>query len=235
MRAFLLAGLLLVFGLAPAVAGNPTLTLSTNNTPLDRKALEQLSQESLRRIGVDLKLVSLPSERSLTAANLGEVDGEGLRVGGLGGPDGPYPNLIQEPERFVRISFVAFSKNATISLDNGWDSLKPYRIAFINGWKMFEANAQGARVVNKVDKPEQLFRMLDEGRVDLVLYTHADGLLLARNLGLTSVAPLSPALKEVDMYLYLHKKHQALVPKLTQAIRDLKADGSYNRILSAIY
>ena len=123
----------------------------------------------------------------------------------------------------------------TITLDNGWDSLKPYRIAFINGWKMFEANAQGARVVNKVDKPEQLFRMLDEGRVDLVLYTHADGLLLARNLGLTSVAPLSPALKEVDMYLYLHKKHQALVPKLTQAIRDLKADGSYNRILSAIY
>ena len=235
MRAFLLAGLLLVFGLAPAVAGNPTLTLSTNNTPLDRKALEQLSQESLRRIGVDLKLVSLPSERSLTAANLGEVDGEGLRVGGLGGPDGPYPNLIQVPERFVRISFVAFSKNATISLDNGWDSLKPYRIAFINGWKMFEANAQGARVVNKVDKSEQLFRMLDEGRVDLVLYTHADGLLLARNLGLTSVAPLSPALKEVDMYLYLHKKHQALVSKLTQAIRDLKADGSYNRILSAIY
>ena len=128
MRAFLLAGLLLVFGLAPAVAGNPTLTLSTNNTPLDRKALEQLSQESLRRIGVDLKLVSLPSERSLTAANLGEVDGEGLRVGGLGGPDGPYPNLIQVPERFVRISFVAFSKNATISLDNGWDSLKPYRM-----------------------------------------------------------------------------------------------------------
>ena len=189
MRAFLLAGLLLVFGLAPAVAGNPTLTLSTNNTPLDRKALEQLSQECLRRVGVDLKLVSLPSERSLTAANLGEVDGEGLRVGGLGGPDGPYPNLIQVPERFVRISFVAFSKNATISLDNGWDSLKPYRIAFINGWKMFEANAQGARVVNKVDKPEQLFRMLDEGRVDLVLYTHADGLLLARNLGLTSVPP----------------------------------------------
>lgn len=235
MRAFLLAGLLLVFGLAPAVAGNPTLTLSTNNTPLDRKALEQLSQESLRRIGVNLKLVSLPSERSLTAANLGEVDGEGLRVAGLGGPDGPYPNLIQVPERFVRISFVAFAKNATISLDNGWDSLKPYRIAFINGWKMFEANAQGARVVNKVDKPEQLFRMLDEGRVNLVLYTHADGLLLARNLGLTSVAPLSPALKEVDMYLYLHKKHQALVPKLTQAIRDLKADGSYNRILSAIY
>ena len=48
-------------------------------------------------------------------------------------------------------------------------------------------------------------------------------------------APLSPALKDVDMYLYLNKKHQALVPKLSQAIRNIKADGSYNRILSAIY
>jgi polar amino acid transport system substrate-binding protein len=169
------------------------------------------------------------------AANLGEVDGEGLRVAGLGGPGGPYPNLVQVPERFVRISFVAFSKDATIPLDNGWDSLKPYRIAFINGWKMFEANALGARVVHKVDKPEQLFRMLEEGRVDLVLYTRADGILLARNLGLPAIAPLSPPLKDVDMYLYLHKKHQALVPKLSQAIRDIKADGTYNRILSAIY
>jgi polar amino acid transport system substrate-binding protein len=123
-----------------------------------------------------LKLVSLPSERSLVAANLGEVDGEGLRVAGLGGPGSPYPNLVQVPERFVRISFVAFSRDATIPLDNGWDSLKPYRIAFINGWKMFEANALGARVVHKVDKPEQLFRMLEEGRVDLALYTRADGI-----------------------------------------------------------
>ena len=235
MRTLLIAGLLLMFGFGSALASNPTLTFSTNNTPLDRKALELLSQECLRRVGVDLKLVSLASERSLTAANQGEVDGEGLRVAGLGGPDGPYPNLIQVPERFVRISFVAFAKNATISLDNGWDGLKPYRIAFINGWKMLEANAQGARVVNKVGNPEQLFRMLDEGRVDLVLYTYADGLLLARNLGLRSVAPLSPPLKEVDMYLYLHKKHRALVPKLSQALRELKADGSYNHILSTIY
>ena len=100
---------------------------------------------------------------------------------------------MQVPERFVRISFVAFSKDATITLDNGWNSLKPYRIAFINGWKMFEANAGTARVVHKVDKPEQLFRMLDDGRVDLVLYTKADGIVLTRSLGLASIAPLSIA------------------------------------------
>ena len=212
-----------------AGAAAQTLTISTNNTPLDRQALQDLSKEAFRRIGADIKLVSLPSERSLYSANQGEVDGEGLRVPGL---SSQYPNLVQVPERFIGISFVAFAKDASIRLDQGWDSLKPYRVAFINGWKMFEANASGARVVNKVDKPEQMFLMLDGGRIDLALYTRADGIALARSMGLAAVAPLAPSLKDVDMYLYLHKRHEALVPKLAQALREMKADGSYNRILS---
>lgn len=217
-------------GLAQAQA--PTLTVSTNNTPLDRRALQDLSQEAFRRAGVELRLVNLPSERSLHAANLGEVDGEGLRIAGL---TAQYPNLVQVPERYIGISFVAFARDATIRLDNGWDSLKPYSVAYIGGWKMFEANASAARVVNKVDKPEQLFRMLDGGRIDLALYTRADGVALVKGMGLSSIAPVAPALKDVDMYLYLNRKHEALVPKIAKALRDMKADGSYNRILSAIH
>ena len=218
--------------LSPALhAEKPTITVSTNNTPHDRQALQEISREAFRRVGVEFKLISLPSERSLHSANLGEVDGEGLRVPGL---SAQYPNLVQVPERYIGISFVAFAKEATIRLDQGWDSLKPYRIAFITGWKMFENNAGGARVVNKVDKAEQMFLLLDGGRIDLALYTRADGIALARSMGLATVMPVAPSLKDVDMYLYLHKKHEALVPKLAQALRDMKTDGSYNRILGAL-
>jgi len=208
------------------------LVISTNNTPLDRKALELLSQEAFRRLGLEFKIASNPSERSLHMANQGDVDGEGLRVAGL---SKQYPNLIQVPERFSGISFVAFSKDAMINLDNGWESLKPYRVAFITGWKMFEANAAGARVVNKVEKPEQMFKMLDNGRVDLALYTRADGIALIRSMGLSSIAPISPALKDVDMYLYLHKRHEALVPQLAKVLRDMKTDGTYNKIMFSIW
>ena len=38
--------------LGSALAQTPTITVSTNNTPLDRKALEELSQEAFRRIGM---------------------------------------------------------------------------------------------------------------------------------------------------------------------------------------
>jgi polar amino acid transport system substrate-binding protein len=216
---------------ARSQATAPAITISTNNTPLDRKALALLSQEAFRRIGMDIKLVSLPSERSLLAANQGEVDGEGLRVAGL---NEQYANLVRVPERYVSISFVAFGKDATLAMDKAWDSLKPHRVAFITGWKMFEANATGARIVNKVEKPEQLFQMLASGHVDLALYTRADGAALLRRLGMTGITPLVPALKDVDMFLYLHKKHEALVPRLAQALRDMKADGSHARILAIV-
>lgn len=216
----------------PAMAQLPTaLTISTNNTPLDRKALAQLAEEACKRIGVGFKLVSLPSERSLLSANQGEVDGEGLRVAGL---EESYSHLLRVPERFIGISFVAFATNPAITLSEGWASLQPHRVAFINGWKMFEANATGARVVHRLDKAEQLFQMLAAGRIDLALYTRADGLALVRQLGLSGITPLAPALRDVDMYLYLHQKHQNLVPRLAKALREMKADGSHQRILAAI-
>ncbi|MCB1739887.1 MAG: transporter substrate-binding domain-containing protein [Gammaproteobacteria bacterium] len=214
----------------PAVALDRMVTVSTNNTPLDRRVLEVVASEALQRLGYGLEVISLPSERSLRTADQGEVDGEGLRVAGLGEL---YPNLIQVPEPFVRISFVAFSRDATIEL-NGWDSLRDHRVAFINGWKMFESHATHARSVTKVDQPQQLFNMLASSRVDLALYTKADGEVLIREQGLTSIAPLSPSLKDVDMYLYLHRKHEALVPELAATIRALKADGTYNTLVASI-
>lgn len=228
---FLLALACLFAWLGSALAQTPTITVSTNNTPLDRKALEELSQEAFSRIGMEFKLVSLPSERSLFAANLGEVDGEGLRVAGLGSQ---YLNLVQVPERYIGISFVAFTKDLSINLDQGWESLKPYRLAYITGWKMFEANVPAAKAVNRVDKPEQLFRMLDGGRVDVVLYTRADGLALMRSMGFKGIVALSPSLKDVDMYLYLNKKHEALVPRLAKTLREMKADGTHGRIMQSI-
>ncbi|WP_187292330.1 substrate-binding periplasmic protein [Candidatus Symbiobacter mobilis] len=228
-----IAGLAMAFTLAPsaAMAQQFAFTISTNNTPLDSAALEALSKEVLRRMGRELEIVRLPSERSLVSANLGEVDGEGLRIAGL---SQKYPNLVQIPEKYIAIQFVAFARDKTIVLDKGWDSLRPYRVAFIHGWKMFEANAMGARIVNKVDEPEQMLRMLENGRIDLALYTLADGQALVRKMGLTGIVPLSPPLRDVDMYLYLHKKHEPLVAQWTQTLRQLKADGSYDRILSSV-
>ena len=83
MRYLTLLGLLWLALAGGAWADGPALTISTNNTPQDRKVLALLSNEAFRRAGLALKLDSNPSARSLDLANQGLVDGEGLRVAGL--------------------------------------------------------------------------------------------------------------------------------------------------------
>lgn len=222
-----------LLGLAASLSGAQpvALTLSTGNTPLDRKVLEEVSAEAFRRIGLAVKIVSQPSERSLQEANQGTVDGEGLRVEGL---EAQFPQLVRVPESFVGISFVAFTRDPSVRLNAGWADLAQHRVAFVHGWKMFEANAIGAKVVQRVDKAEQLFLMLDAGRTDLALYTLADGQAMVRSMGLDRIQAVSPSLKDVDMYLYLNRRHEALVPKLVRALRDMKADGTHARIVTAV-
>lgn len=226
-----LLGLFILLLGGMASANGPAITISTNNTPQDRKVLELVSQEAFRRAGLVFQLDRNPSARSLDLANEGSIDGEGLRVAGL---EQQYPNLVQVPERYTSISFVAFARDASIKLDHGWESLKPHRIAFINGWKMYEANATTAQSITKVDKPDQLFKMLEANRIDLALYTLADGSAIVKNLAIPGIAPLTPALRNADMFLYLNKKHQAHVPRIAQALKDMKADGTYAKILAQI-
>ncbi|MCB1908956.1 MAG: transporter substrate-binding domain-containing protein [Rhodocyclaceae bacterium] len=226
--ASLIATLAIGLGLAHA---QQMVTVSTNNTPIDRQVLEAITREALKRLGLGFRLINQPSERSLRSANLGQVDGEGLRVEGL---ESQYPNLIRVPEKFERIAFVAFAKDPSIRLDQAWRSLEAHRVGFITGWKLFEQKASGVRTLTKVDRPEQLFMMLDADRIDLALYTKADGVALARSMNMPQIVALGPPLKEVDMYLYLNKRHASLVPELAASIRALKADGSYARIMSEI-
>ncbi len=227
----ILAGIVALFFAATGWSAGPVVTISSNNTPEDRRVLEEVSRDVFRRIGMGVDIVRLPSERSLLAADAGEVDGEGLRVGGL---SETYRNLVQIPEPYVRISFVAFARRASgVKVDVGWESLKPHRVAFISGWKMFEANASSARAVTKVNAAEQLFRMLDADRIDLALYTRVGGMALVRDLGLSTIVALEPSLRDVDMYLYLNRKHETLVPRLAMALRESKRDGTHRKILAA--
>lgn len=216
---------------ASALGQTPTLTISSNNTPLDRRLVGDVSREALRRLGYQLNLVRHPSERSLHLANEGEVDGEGFRVAGL---SSQYANLLQVPERYGEVNFVAFAKAGALSTAAGWESLRGKRVAYITGWKLFESNVAAAQSVVKVEQAEQMFQMLDSGRIDVALYTLRDGVALVRELGLKSVQASTPALKNSDMFLYLHRKHEALVPRLAQVLREMKADGSYGRLVDVL-
>lgn len=182
-------------------------------------------KEAFRRIGHQVEIVHLPSERALVNTNKGIDDGNFVRIAEL---EKIYPNLVRVPESITVFEFAAFTKDPSIKIRD-WESLKPYYVGIVAGWKILEANIVGTRSLTKVSSPKALFELLANDRVDLVVFDRRQGNVLLRNHGLTGIMPLTPLLARQEMYLYLNRRHTALAQKLTEALRQMKRDGTYTR------
>lgn len=188
--------------------------------------IESLATEAFARLGVELEVIILPSERALVNSNKGIDDGNLLRIAGL---EKFYPNLVRVPEKLMDTEFVGYSMKE-IPEGSGWDRLKCCAVAYVKGWKIFEANVQGAQAVSAVGNPIQMFGLIKEGRVDVGLYEKWQGILLARKVGLKDYRVLEPPFATREQFMYLHKKHAALVPELARVLREMKRDGTYQKI-----
>jgi polar amino acid transport system substrate-binding protein len=212
-----------------AAAERPVLVLNDTNeppytTPAGDGFIDIVAGEAFRRAGVELRLIKLPAERGLLNADAGIDDGDLVRIAGL---EKQYPNLVRVPEKLIDWQFTAFSKDRAVTAD--WPAIRRLGVGHIKGWKIFEQAVAGAARVTTTDDAEQLFRLLERGRIDVALYERGLGVALARQLGFPAVQPLSPPLATRAMFIYLHRRHAGLAPKIAAALRDLKREGFYAR------
>lgn len=84
-------------------------------------------------------------------ANEGIEDGDALRIAGL---TKLYPNLIQVPEVVTKVDFVGI----------------------VRGHKIAEMNTVGCKTVTAADTVEQLFTLLENGRLGGDFQLHPGGL-----------------------------------------------------------
>ena len=228
MGLFLTGWMLLSSG--AIAAERPVLVLNDVNdppytTPERNGFLDVIAGEAFRRVGVELRLVKLPAERGLISANEGSEDGDMARIAGL---EKQYPNLIRVPEKLMDWEFSAFSKDRTIP--SAWPTLRQRSIGHIKGWKIYEQAFAGAERVTTADDPAQLFRLLELNRIEVALYERWLGSALVKQQGLKDVRLLAPPLATREMFIYLHRRHALLAPKLATALRAMKREGFYRRV-----
>ncbi len=189
---------------------------------------DRVTAEAFRRVGRTVRIQQLPAQRGLANANAGVEDGDGPRVRDLA-KMGTFEHLIQIPEPVMRLEFVALTTDPRVKTTD-WASLAAYDLALIRGWKILEKNTAGMASVVRVRNAEQLIRLLAKGRAQVALVDPATGLHAARGLGVEGLRRAGPALATRDRFIYLHKRHAALAPKLAEALRAMQADGTFARL-----
>ncbi len=230
--------LVLFFLLTTPCIASPPLVITTSVDPpesneSDTGFYDLILQEAFRRIDRQIDIDHLPAERSLINADSGLTDGEFPRISGL---ERLYPNLVRVPEKITNYEFVAFSKHHGIKMTT-WDTLQPYDVAIVRGWKILEKNIVNTRSLVRAKNQKLLFNLLVNDRADIIVYSRVAGTAFIRSQGLEGIVALEPPLAIRGMYLYLNKKHEQLVKPLAQALKEMKADGTYveikNRVLGS--
>jgi polar amino acid transport system substrate-binding protein len=226
--------LCLFLALSACPAGAQPLVLNAANTaprvrPDGTGFEDRIVAEACRRAGIPVRLIVLPSERAMQNANQGIDDGNYVRIAGL---ERLYPNLVMVPEPVSEFLFTAFTRDPAMRIQ-GWADLNPYNVGFINGWKIVEASTTDVRSRTGVKDEAALFALLDKGRAEVVVVDLYSGQEVIRSLGLHGVRALEPSLERRPMFLYLHKRHAELVPKLTEALRQMRRDGTIDRLTRA--
>jgi len=192
--------------------------------PDHQGALDVLYRTLGRHLGIDIQIEIIPAERALMNANVGIEDGDTCRIAGLGKL---YPDLVQIPEEILHLQMSVFTKLPDLKF-NGLDSLKPYHVGYLIGWKILESKVVGTKAVTRFATDKDLFRALEEGLIDVAIYEKLQGDFLIRKG--SGVRVLEPPLFKPVCYLYLNKKHSVLIPLISEELKKMKQDGSMRKI-----
>jgi polar amino acid transport system substrate-binding protein len=193
------------------------------NSP-DTIVSEVILRHAYKKLGYGVEIRRYPAARALSMSNIGEVDGEAMRINGL---TDKYPNLIQIYPSICYLDGTAFSMGKTLDVP-GWEGLRPYKIGHVLGIKFAETHVQmmQTQVVNNYIS---LMSILQIGRIDFALAPRIVGKIAAIDAGVPAI-DLNPSIEIFKLYHYLHRKHAALVPKISAVLQEMDNNGSLKKI-----
>ena len=210
---------------------------STNAPVYHFAAIEKLVEQQIgeqvlpliyQSIDINIQITSMPASRAEAAATKGLADGEIMRIWTYGDEN---PELIRVPTPYYSLETMPFVlKNSGIVIHTKAD-LKPYRIAKVRGVKHTNNITQGLPFVFESNNTENMFKLLRAGKVDVVLTNTLDGLIVLNNMAVKDIIPMTTPLKTLPLFHYIHHSKAAIVPKVDNAIKQLKKSGELEKMI----
>ena len=222
-----------------AVHAAPQLAINTGFKPPVSDIYRLIMEDAFARADLSVDFREVAAERSIALANDGVDDGDCCRIWEV---DSLYPNLVRVPVPVIQVDFVAFVKNADLRLSGSedWAALAPFEVGVVSGWKILETGLEKTppRYVYSLSSPQSLFAMLARERIQVATIGRLVGYQTLLDMKLSGVRVVEPPLVSRPLYLFLHKKHAELVPRLTETLETMRGEGAlsgyYRRIVAPL-
>lgn len=171
-------------------------------------------------IGMDVKIEHTSMEKSLALVNRGYKDAELFRAAIV---EDKYPNLVRVDEPLFNIETTAFYYKKDLVV-NSWDSLRGCRVTYVRGVKTYEAGLEGVLKVTPSDTLDIAFKLLKNGRVDVVISGKLNGLQMAKRKDMLEDLLFSDPISLVPVYHFLHRDNIELADRLAEQFKVLDID-----------
>lgn len=174
------------------------------------------------KLDITVEFLDVEAKRALALSSAGDVDGEIQRVAAVAQQ---YPTLLQLEPPINYIEPAVFTTGLEFAV-SGWSSLEQYEVGIVRGVGSSEAGTSGLPKVQRATSLEELVRMLDRERFDLLVTDLFSGKIEIKRQRLDArIRPLMPPLERIYIYHYLHERHRALVPQVEAVLREMQESG----------
>jgi hypothetical protein len=179
------------------------------------------------KLGITVEFLDVEAKRALALSSAGDVDGEIQRVAAVAQQ---YLTLLQLQPAINYIEPAVFTAGLEFTV-TGWNSIKDYQVGIVRGVGSSEAGTSGMSKVYRGTSLEELVRMLDRERFDLLVTDLFSGKVEIRRQQLESrIHPLLPPLERIYIYHYLHERHRTLVPQVEAVLREMNDSGELEQL-----
>lgn len=188
---------------------------------------QRLLNEIYRQSDLGIEIIALPAARSNLDVKSGRIDGELMRTRAYGLRN---PDLLRVEPAYYRAAVHAFSLKTRQLQIQGREDLARYSIGALRGVSYVPALVAGHEAVTLAGTSEQLMRMLEVGRIDMVWNGRLSGRLALARLGLTGAVSISPELERFELFHYLRPDKSAAAVRLSATIQRMRASGELERL-----
>ena len=135
-----------------------------------------------------------------------------------------YYGYIRIPVTIVKVRLLAFTQQRHKNTPYQY-GLMSNRVAVVKGSTLAERYTAGV-VTYAMDNAEGAFFQLRKNNVDIVLMPEFEALVQAGSQLRKGIVALSPAVTEIAMYHYVHKKHSHLIPVIKRSLQKMEREQS---------